>query len=611
MKPIKVVIIDDEEAHLELIKQAIGRELPLASVDWFEEARVCLERLDEISPDVIITDYLMDGMDGIEFLQALNRDNRDIPVIMITGYGDQNIAVQAMKLGASDYLVKIPGFHALLPSVIKKVFCEQELKKSLRRSERRFRDLAETISDWIWEVDVEGKYTYSNPAVKEILGYSPQEVVGKRFCDFFIDKKREVSQVARLQAMAEGKPIRNVDNPCVHKNGHEIILETSSVALFDNAGNLLGCRGVHRDISKRKRAEIELRRLNRDRKEIFQALGNATMVIDPEFSIMDVNRAMTGVTGKSTGQLVGTKCYTVFHGTNQPPQDCPAKEILASRRNAPVEREMKALDRTFLISCTPVFDDAGNLVKIIHACTDLTDRKRAEQHIHSLTQQLIRAQEAERKRISRELHDLLGQDLSALKIGLDTLFDDETKAPPETIDKVSRLSEMLHGTIKSVRNLSYNLRPTGLTQIGLVPTVRSCCEEFAARYGVRVDFFSAGIDELRLDSDTKIILYRVIQEGLNNIRKHADASNATIRLIASFPDIILRIEDNGRGFDVQNRLVSALDERHMGLRSMKERVALLDGKMRIESRAIQGTKILIEVPIKEEKGEQKDDRSDR
>ncbi len=95
----------------------------------------------------------------------------------------------------------------------------------------------------------------------------------------------------------------------------------------------------------------------------------------------------------------------------------------------------------------------------------------------------------------------------------------------------------------------------------------------------------------------------MIQEGLNNIRKHADATNATIRMIASFPDIILRIEDNGRGFDVQNRLVSALDERHMGLRSMKERVALLDGKMRIESRAIQGTKILIEVPIKEEKGE--------
>jgi DNA-binding NtrC family response regulator len=190
MKPIKVVIIDDEEAHLELIKQAIGRELPLASVDWFEEARACLERLDEISPDVIITDYLMVGMDGLEFLQALNRDNRDIPVIMITGYGDQNIAVQAMKLGVSDYLVKIPGFHALLPSVIKKVFCEQELKKSLRRSERRFRDMAETISDWIWEMDVEGKYTYSNPAVKEILGYDPHEVVGKRFCDFFIDKKK-------------------------------------------------------------------------------------------------------------------------------------------------------------------------------------------------------------------------------------------------------------------------------------------------------------------------------------------------------------------------------------------------------------------------------------
>jgi signal transduction histidine kinase len=117
---------------------------------------------------------------------------------------------------------------------------------------------------------------------------------------------------------------------------------------------------------------------------------------------------------------------------------------------------------------------------------------------------------------------------------------------------------------------------------------------------VKVDFFASGIDELKLDFDTKITLYRLIQESLNNVRKHADASQVTIRLVASFPNIILRIEDNGMGFDVEDRLGLAAKEKRMGLLTMEERVALLQGKMRIESRLTEGTKIFIEFPYRGE-----------
>ena len=106
------------------------------------------------------------------------------------------------------------------------------------------------------------------------------------------------------------------------------------------------------------------------------------------------------------------------------------------------------------------------------------------------------------------------------------------------------------------------------------------------------------MENLRLDFDTEINLYRLVQEGLNNIKKHANARQATIHLLAAFPCIILRIEDDGRGFDVKQRLAAAQQEKRMGLRSMEERVRLLGGQMRIHSRRSEGTKIFIEVPSK-------------
>jgi signal transduction histidine kinase len=163
----------------------------------------------------------------------------------------------------------------------------------------------------------------------------------------------------------------------------------------------------------------------------------------------------------------------------------------------------------------------------------------------------------------------------------------------------------------TVRDLAYSLRPTSLDQLGLAKTVLRYCEEFSGRAGVKVDFFAPGLDDLKLDSDDEIALYRLIQEGLNNVKKHADATNATIRLVASFPNIILRIEDNGKGFDAEKRLASAINEKRMGLRSMEERVAILGGKMRIESRPMQGTKILIEVPIKGKRSGHEKNHTDR
>jgi signal transduction histidine kinase len=195
----------------------------------------------------------------------------------------------------------------------------------------------------------------------------------------------------------------------------------------------------------------------------------------------------------------------------------------------------------------------------------------------------------------------LAQDLSTLKIGLDTLFSDfsDPGVLPEVKKKASEFSTMLKSSIIAVRDLAYELRPPSLGQLDIARTFGAYCEEFGEKVGINVDYYSAGMDELSLDPDIEINLYRLMQESFHNIKKHAHATNVRVRLIASFPHIILSIEDNGKGFNVKDRMIKASQEKRMGLRSMKERATLLHAKMKILSRLNQGTKIFIEVPYSE------------
>ncbi|NVM20385.1 MAG: response regulator [Desulfobacterales bacterium] len=481
MEPLELVIIEDEEAHFELMKRAIDKELPGSSIHYFTQADTCLERIHEITPDVIVTDYLIPGMNGLDFLGALKRENMDIPVIMITGQGDENIAVQAMKLGAADYLVKSVDFFTLLPSVIDKVVHKQKLEESFEQSKKKFEQIFAESPIGIELYDSNGLLIDLNKSCLDIFGI--RDAADVRGFELFADPNVASDFKDRV---AKGETVR-----------YEVSFDFEKV-----------------------------RKL-----KLYETTKSGTIHLD------------VLITPLATGDATGARGY---------------------------------------------------LVQV----QDITARKLAEEHVCSLTRQLMKAQENERQRLARDLHDLVAQDLSAVKMGLDTLFDDKPEVPPEMRQGVSGFSKTLQGSIAAVRDLAYGLRPAGLDQLGLVETVFQFCEEFSAKNKVQVEFSAAGMDDLILDFDTEIILYRLIQECLNNVKKHADAGHVNVKLVGSFPNIILRIEDNGKGFEVHDRMLAAQTEKRMGLRSMQERVALLEGEMRIVSLPGQGTKILVEVPCK-------------
>ena len=369
------------------------------------------------------------------------------------------------------------------------------------------------------------------------------------------------------------------------------------IEALKTAANIIGAA------IQRKQAEEAVLDSEKKYRQLFESDSDAVMILDAEtLRYEDANPSTLNLFGYSKEEFLA---LTVEDTSAEKEKTRSVVEKVGHDET----RSMKIPLRNFTrkdgsqfpgeISVGKFF--SGGRQKIISSVRDITERVQAEEKIRALTQELIKVQENERNRIARYLHDHVAQDLSTLKIGLETLFDEPQKLSPKKKKKISEISRVLQESISSVRDLSYDLRPPGMEQLGIGRTVYQYCEDFAESNNISVDYYSAGIKDLKLEFDTAINLYRLIQEALNNIRMHAEADHVIVRLVASSPNIILRIEDNGKGFDVERRLAKALKEKRMGLSNMEERVSLLKGTMNIKSQPSKGTRIFIEVPCRERK----------
>lgn len=372
-----------------------------------------------------------------------------------------------------------------------------------------------------------------------------------------------------------------------------------SVETADEIGKLAGAFNI---MSESLKARGESLRQSEERFRVLaESATDAIYIADINKKIIYWNTAATKVFGYGAAEVLGKSTRMLKASGGQNFENASSNEFLETGISAVVGKTVKAQavrksGEKFPVEISVSSWQMNGQTYFGTILRDVTALRQAEKQIHALTQQLIMAQETERQRISLDLHDHVAQDLSTLRIACDTLFDGQPEVAPATRQRASDLSKMLRKSIKAVRNLSYDLRPAGLDQLGLERTVSEFCREFSEKNKIIVDFFSAGMDDLKPEFETEINLYRIIQEALNNVRKHADTGNVNIKMVASFPDIILRIEDSGKGFDSENQTGPALNGKRMGLRCMRERVDLLSGSMRIQSRPMEGTKIAIKVP---------------
>jgi two-component system CheB/CheR fusion protein len=244
--------------------------------------------------------------------------------------------------------------------------------------------------------------------------------------------------------------------------------------------------------------------------------------------------------------------------------------------------------------------EAQRLYRLQEAYTalevDVRVRNEAEQARQAMLQQLVTVQEEERRRIAHELHDQMGQDLTALLLGLKALADAVTPAPPVDyhLAQVQALAARLG---QNVRALAVQLRPAALDGLGLTVALTTYVEAWSVQAQVVADIHTTGLDGPKLPLAVETTLYRLVQEALTNVLKHAQASNVSVIIERKQRAVHLIVEDDGVGFDVAKTQESAAQDRRLGLLGMHERVAQLDGTITIESTATSGTTLFVTLPL--------------
>jgi signal transduction histidine kinase len=231
---------------------------------------------------------------------------------------------------------------------------------------------------------------------------------------------------------------------------------------------------------------------------------------------------------------------------------------------------------------------------MIGVCLDITDRKRSEERLRdythrlqNLSQRLLEAQETERRRIARELHDQIGQDLSVIKINLQSL----SRLPPaDTRAHIEETIRVVEGVLMTVRNLSVELRPSMLDDLGLVAALRWYLDRQAQRGGVRLHFAADTLD--RLNPTIETACSRLAQEALTNVLRHAGARNVEVTLAQTHDRLEMRIVDDGSGFNVEQARARAARGESFGLLGMEERALLAGGELEIMSGADTGTSVI-------------------
>jgi PAS domain S-box-containing protein len=458
-------------------------------------------------------------------------------------------------------------------------------------------------------LDPRGRVTTWSRAAERIFGWAEAEVLGSRLPDGLGDAFRAETGESR-----RGAEIAGLETGAGRKDGSIVDIEVWTAPLHDDRGDVVGQLGIVANITGRKRAEGDRERLlgqleaERTRLEtVLQQLPAGVAIVEaPSGRLILHNEEAERLLHRPLAPLVGANglpLYTAVHPEGSPysPDDYP---IVRSMEHGEVVHSETILFRradaglTYLsVNSAPIRDPEGRIVAAVSVFQDISERRRAEEERTSLLRRLVTSQEEERHRIARELHDQMGQHLTALTLGLRALRDAGDEGAVVRDGRLQRLQDLINEIGQEAHKIALELRPTALDDLGLHSALWNYAEEWSERSGIEIDFQSSGLEQRRFDSELETTLYRVVQEALTNVARHAGAAHVGLVLECRNDQLLAIVEDDGSGFDAETILTSPTPGRRMGLLGMRERAALVGGAIEVESSPGKGTAVLVRIPI--------------
>jgi PAS domain S-box-containing protein len=476
----------------------------------------------------------------------------------------------------------------------------KKLIADLKESEQKYRHFFEKSPAMIYVIDRQGLFVNINRAGVEMLGYSSiEQVVGKRFDHFFEVPGRSLDSYS--SKLEKTGILKDVEAKLVTRNKEIRYVQISAALRTTPIGKVKGYEGFVIDITSRKLAENRLAESEIRYKTVLDNSLAAIYMFQDGGYFSYVNPRMVNLLGyESADQLIGKPFWEIIasddrqivkdRGLKREQKEFePRRYRFKMLRNDGDEIlvDMQASHAMYLGKPAAV----GNFI-------DITKEVKAEEQVRMLTRQLIEGIEDERRSLANDIHDEFGQALTSLQFEIESLRDEIAPEQKEAVRICAKINDQIQQLAESVRNTTSKLRPDLLDHLGLEPTLGWYVGDIAKRMPhYDITFQSAGLKR-RLPSDVELVLYRVFQEGVNNIIKHAGARKISVQLTYSHPEIIFIIKDDGCGFEVSKHDVTGHDPRQgIGLLSMKERVASLDGTMAIRSEPGKGTVLRIKIPM--------------
>jgi PAS domain S-box-containing protein len=358
------------------------------------------------------------------------------------------------------------------------------------------------------------------------------------------------------------------------------------------------------DITERKRAEQALREASLYNRSLIEASLDPLITIDKQGKVTDVNSATELATGIAREQLVGSDFSDYFTDPNKARQGYLKVFSRGTIRDYPLAiRHRSGIITDVLYNATLYRNETGEIQGIVAAARDITERKRAEEALREsenrlrvLSSQLLTAQESERRRIAMELHDGIGQMLTAIKFKVESTLGGKSRARGKE-KSLEAIIPMVRESVEEVRRMQMDLRPSTLDDLGILATLRWFCREYQKIYShIHVEK-EIGLEESDVSTLLRTVIYRLTQEAMNNIAKHSQADLIYLSLRRMENKIELFIRDNGVGFNLEEVLSSVRSKRGLGLDSMRERTELSGGTFIIESTPGKGTTVRASWPL--------------
>jgi PAS domain S-box-containing protein len=435
----------------------------------------------------------------------------------------------------------------------------------------------------------------------ELSGYScAEQIVGRKVADFLSPDVHHLFSSYLQKVLSEGRArgLMKVRT----RGGEEIILE------YDNSLRKEGLdepvvRCIGRNVTEQKRAERALR----ESEERFRTMANAAPVMiwmsGPDARCTFFNQRWLDFSGRPMEQQVGNGWIESIHPDDRSYRMEAYLRAFKARKSFEMEYRLRRADgeyRWILDIGTPRFEPYNTFAGYIGSCSDVTELKHAEEQLRQLSGRLITLQEEERQRISRDLHGTTGSGLTALIANLALVRRSAGALEPRARKALIESLDLARQCVREIRTLCYLLHPPLLDELGLVSALRWYADGFAKRSGVRVDLdVPAKLD--RLPCDTETALFRIVQEGLTNIQLHSGSPTARIRITCQANEIVLILQDRGRG--IRARLLGSsadsIGRLGVGIAGMRERVRQLGGRMEINT-STKGTTIKAVLPVPED-----------